>query len=128
VPGVELGAVIVAEDSPVPDKTVPWPPHERAVQALDAGALDAVFDAEVELLTWMAATLTDAPGSDADTVPGWISDADLRDRCGGEAEQLRRCAARLTRLRARVAAYQSAELAEATDHDAAGEDAWEAAP
>lgn len=112
-PGVELGAVIVAVGATVPEETVAFQPYERAVEALDRGDLDAVLDGEVELLTWMANTLTHDDPDDTETVPEWIADADLRDRLAVESERLRQAAARLGALRARVAVYQASQIAEA---------------
>jgi hypothetical protein len=113
VPGVELGAYIVAAGAAVPEQTRPFPPHERAVDAVRYGALDVVLDADVELLIWMAGMLTD-PASDSapidtDTVPAWITDVDLREQLGVEAERLRQSAVRLTVLRNQIAEHQAAE-------------------
>ncbi|GAA4727727.1 hypothetical protein [Phytohabitans rumicis] len=113
VPGVELGAYIVAEDAAgVPEVTVPFPPYERAVEALRDGDLRDVFAAQVELLNWMAATLTESPPSDDPTddqnVSEWISDPELREHLGVEAERLRQAAARLAALGARAAAHRAA--------------------
>lgn len=104
IPGVELGAVIVAEGTPVPARTTPFPPFERAQEALTAGALPVVLDAHVELLAWMAGTLTSPrAGTDsAATVPDWAADDELREQLAVEADRLRHAAARLATLRERV--------------------------
>jgi hypothetical protein len=114
VPAVELCAYIVAEDAPtVPAVTVPFPSYERAVEALGDGDLGDVFAAQVELLNWMAGTLTGDPSNDDpdddNSVPAWISDTELREQLAIEAERLRQAAARLTALRTRIAAHQAAE-------------------
>jgi len=112
VPGVELGAYIVADGAVVPERTRPFPPHERAVDAVQHGALGVVLDADVELLTWMAGMLTDPEPTgpvDMDTAPAWITDVDLREQLGVEAERLRQSAARLTALRARIIDHQAVE-------------------
>jgi hypothetical protein len=115
VPGVELGAYIVADGARVPERTRPFPPHERGADAVRRGDLGVALDADVELLIWMAGTLSNprpAP-ADTDTVPAWITNVDLCEQLGVEAERLRQSAARLAVLRARVVAHQAAELAEA---------------
>ncbi|WP_432830553.1 hypothetical protein [Dactylosporangium sp. CA-092794] len=106
IPGIELGAVIVAEGTPAPARTTPFPPFERAQEALNAGDLAAALDAHVELLNWMAGTLTSAPaGLDAaPAVPDRITDDDLREQLAVEADRLRHAAGRLTVLRGRVVA------------------------
>ena len=112
VPGVELGAYIIADGAVVPERTRPFPPHERAVDAIQHGALGVVLDADVELLTWMAGMLRDPEPTgpiDTDTAPAWITDIDLREQLGIEAERLRQSAARLTALRARIVEHQTAE-------------------
>jgi hypothetical protein len=117
VPGVELGAFIVADGGRVPGRTTPFPPHERGADAVRRGDLGVALDADVELLTWMAGTLSNPrpATNDADTVPSWITDVDLCEQLRVEAERLRQSAARLTVLRARVDAHQAAEQAEAAD-------------
>jgi hypothetical protein len=40
LPGVELGAFIVAEGAQVPERTAAFPPHEAAVEALQTGDVD----------------------------------------------------------------------------------------
>jgi hypothetical protein len=112
VPGVELGAYIIADGAVVPERTRPFPPHERAVDAIQHGDLAVVLDADIELLTWMAGMLTDPDPTgpiDTDTAPAWITDIDLREQLGIEAERLRQSAARLTTLRARIVEHQTAE-------------------
>lgn len=93
---------------------MPFPPYERAVEALGDGDLGDVLAAEVELLTWMAGILTDEPSNndpddENNSVPAWISDTELREQLGIEAERLRQAAGRLTALRTRIAAHQAAE-------------------
>jgi hypothetical protein len=103
VPGVELGAFIVAEGGRVPEGTRAVPLHERAVEALADGELDVALQAQCELLAWMAGTL--APDTiDRDTFPDWIEDGDLRAQLAVEGERLRQAAARLRALGAEVAA------------------------
>ncbi len=117
VPAVELGAVIVAEGSPVPPpyKTVPYPPQERALHALRFGDIDATLSAHVRLLREIAEILTDTPaGPDGtpETVPSWVEDADLREQIGIEADRLRQSAARLDALRRHIAGREAARDAE----------------
>jgi hypothetical protein len=56
VPGIELGAVIVVEGRPVPEKAIPYPQLERAQHALGLGDVDNTLAAHARLLR----TLTDA--------------------------------------------------------------------
>jgi hypothetical protein len=107
VPGVELGAVILAESSPVPAKTGPWPPYERALHALGLGDVDGTLHARVRLLGEIADLLTDTPaGPDGtpETVPSWIHDAgaDLRAQLSIEAERLCQSAARVDAVRREI--------------------------
>ncbi len=115
VPGVELGAVIVAEGGSVPDRSVPWPWHERALDALGVGDIDGTLRAHARLLGEIAGLLTDTPpGPDGtpETVPSWVPDADLRAQLGIEAERLRHSAARLDALRREIATREVARAAE----------------
>jgi hypothetical protein len=103
----ERGAVILAEGSPVPAKTVPWPPYERALHALGLGDVDGTLHARVRLLGEIADLLTDTPaGPDGtpETVPSWIHDAaaDLRAQLSIEAERLCQSAARLDAVRREI--------------------------
>ncbi len=113
IPGVELGAVIVGQDTTgVPSITVPFPAYERAVEALGDGDLSEVLRCQAELLTWMASTLarTDDDPDDADDemIPEWTLDEGLRAQVAVEGERLRQAAARLDTLRARVAEQDAA--------------------
>jgi hypothetical protein len=110
-PAVQLGAYIAAADAPdVPKKTWPFPPHERAAEVMRLGDLAEALHAHVELLTWMAGSLTYTPVyQDASTAPAWVADMELREQLAVEAERLRQTAARLIRLRGRVAANQANE-------------------
>lgn len=115
VPGVQLGAVIVAEGQPAPDKTVAYLPYERAEDALAVGDVDATLAAYAELLRWMAERLTETvPGPDGtpETVPQWVADAGIRARMGIEAMRLSYTADRLTNLRQDLADREAAQLAE----------------
>jgi len=111
VPAVQLGAYIVAADAPgVPAKTWPFPPHERAMEARHRGDLAEVIGADVELLTWMAGTLTCTPVDEDDpAAPAWAADIELHEQLAIEAERLRHAAARLIKLRGRVVACQADE-------------------
>lgn len=114
VPGVELGAVIVAEGCPVPKETIAFPSYERALDALGNGDLHVVLALQVQVLTWIASTLTaePKPGDDPHvvTMPQWTADTDLRERMASEAAHLRQAAARLDDLHARVAAHHAAAM------------------
>lgn len=115
VPGVELGAVIVAEGQPVPDNTIAYLPYERAQDALGVGDVDTTLTAYAELLRWMAERLTEiVPGPDGtpETVPQWVADAGIRARMGVEAMRLSYTAGRLTNLRHDLSDREAAQLAE----------------
>ncbi|MEU1813018.1 hypothetical protein [Micromonospora aurantiaca (nom. illeg.)] len=98
LPGIELGTVILAEGQQNPDKTVPYPAAEQALDALGGGDVDGTVAAYVRLLGEVAEILSDPPPGTAgmpETVPSWIDDADLRQEVAVEAERLRYGAARL---------------------------------
>jgi hypothetical protein len=54
VPGLELGTVIVAKDGHIPPCTAAYEPYERAIEAIRDGNVDMLFDAELQLLTFVA--------------------------------------------------------------------------
>jgi hypothetical protein len=110
IPGIELGAYIVTQGSTVPAETVPFPLYDRSVHALDHGDLGAVFDADAELLQWIASQLTDDPDdTDASSIPSLLGDEGLRQELTIEGDRLRHAAARLETLRGRVLAQLDAE-------------------
>ncbi|OZV71705.1 hypothetical protein CA850_32935 [Micromonospora echinospora] len=117
-PGVELGAVIVAEGQPVPEKTVAYQPYERALDALSVGDIDTTLTALMELLRRIADLLPDAPtGPDGtpETVAQWIDDAGIRARLGIEAIRWGYSADRLANLRRDLADREAAQLREDQD-------------
>lgn len=111
IPGIELGAYIVTEGTPVPAETVPFPLYERSVHALDHGDLGAVFDADAELLQWIASQLTPDPDDTdfANSIPSLLGDEGLRQELTIEGDRLRHAAARLKTLRDKVLAQLAAE-------------------
>ncbi|MFY1599831.1 hypothetical protein [Micromonospora sp. WMMD737] len=114
-PGVELGAVVVAEGQPAPAETVAYQPNERALDALGAGDAEATLTALVELLRWMAELLPDTPeGEDGtpETVAQWVTDVSIRARLGIEATRLTYSAERLANLCRDLADREAAQLAE----------------
>ncbi|SNT65869.1 hypothetical protein SAMN05421812_12815 [Asanoa hainanensis] len=114
VPGVQLGAVVVAEGRPVPATTVPWPAAERALDALARADAVSALAAYVRLLGEVADLITDTPaGPDGtpETVPSFVNDAGLRQQLTVEADRLRHGAGRLEALRQQIAAHEAAEAA-----------------
>jgi hypothetical protein len=97
---VQLAAVTVGRDVPVPAATVPYCPHERSVAALHAGDLVELVDAHRELVGYAGEILGGEDGTLADA----ITDSDLRDAILAEGRQLLQAAARLATLRDRLAA------------------------
>ncbi|KXK59266.1 hypothetical protein AWW66_25285 [Micromonospora rosaria] len=118
VPGVELGAVVGADGQPVPDKTVPHQPYERALGALGVGDVDTTLAALAELVRWTADLLPDTPaGPDGtpETVAQRVTDPGIRARLGIEAARLGYSANRLTTLRHDLADREATPLRD--DHD-----------
>lgn len=104
VPGVELGAYIIAEDHRVPRGAIAFPAHESAIEALQNGDLERALSAECELLNWIAGTLeTGNLDPDADTLPAWVADVGLREQLHIEGQRLRQSAARIEALRGKLA-------------------------
>jgi hypothetical protein len=115
-PAVQLGTIIIAEDSPgLPLMTVPATAHECAVEAMVLAETTAALDAHIDQLRWIADTLVtdadDEAGGERDdaaaTVAQWIDDPDLRAALAIEADRLRHTAARLTALCTRIADYEA---------------------
>jgi hypothetical protein len=100
---IELCAYYVAEQSPVPQRTVPYDPYNRGIEAVHTGNVGRLFDAHLELLNDVAGTL-DGRG-DATLTEGWITDNALRDELAIEANRLRQSIARIEVLRAKVVAH-----------------------
>jgi hypothetical protein len=104
VPAVELRAVVVADGSPIPAETIPWPAHEQALHAVGLGDVGTALHALAGLLSEVADLVTHRRGDPHDgpqTVASWIprTSADLRAQLSIEAEYLRRIAGRLTGIR-----------------------------
>ncbi|WP_019031096.1 hypothetical protein [Salinispora arenicola] len=105
--GVEFGAVIVAEDAEVPDRTRALCPYWQAVEAKHDDDAAGLFDAHNELLTFVAETLE---GDVEVILHEWVPDDDLRQQMRLEGQRLRHTIDRLTALGTRVNTYLRGEL------------------
>ncbi|WP_123604062.1 hypothetical protein [Micromonospora sp. Llam0] len=108
--GVELGAVIVAEDAQVPDRTRAFCPYWQAVEAKHDDDAVGLFDAHNELLTFVAETLE---GDVQAILHERVPDDDLREQMRIEGQRLRHTIDRLTALGNRVNTYLRGERREA---------------
>ena len=102
--GVQLAAVVVAADAPVPAVTVPLCPHERGVIAVVMGHLAGIVDAHQQLVHYAGEAL----GAGDPTLTDAITDPDLRSAVLVEANRLIQAATRMEVLRERIAAHEHA--------------------
>ncbi|ROO52691.1 hypothetical protein EDC02_7631 [Micromonospora sp. Llam0] len=98
--GVQLGAVVVAEDAEVaPERTKAFCPYWQAVEAKHDDDAAGLFDAHNEMLTFVAETLE---GDVEAILHEWVPDDDLREQMRIEGQRLRHTVDRLTALGAKV--------------------------
>jgi hypothetical protein len=104
--GLEIGAYVVARGAGPPAHAVPFPAYESAVEALQRGDTQTALEAQIELLEWIAGTLSTG-ASDPDRPTGStasVADPELRDQLDIESRRIREAARRLEAVRARASA------------------------
>ncbi|BBH65304.1 hypothetical protein ACTI_19890 [Actinoplanes sp. OR16] len=112
-PALQLGAVVMSRNAGGPPLvTVPQPAQQRAEEALAGGEVVEALAAQVELLTWIAGTLSTLAEEvvldlDDEVALEHIEDADIRVALTLEAERLRQAAHRLEALHAQVVEYEA---------------------
>jgi hypothetical protein len=104
--GLEIGAYVVARGAGPPAHAVPFPAYESAVEALQRGDTQTALEAQVELLEWIAGTLsTGDPDPDRPSgATASVADPVLREQLDIESRRIREAARRLEAVRARVSA------------------------